>query len=189
VLVQKIKKLIFGDEIVILHMPATMLKENKRYFPIKMGHIEYQIQVDAERVIVITRSIWKNICGFPPIYRFEGKLAKFYQKENKIVSIAGIVTINPVEKIFLSTWFILLFIFFIINIVWAIYLILGIMFLSNTASFHNIETVGFMLGGGCFIFMFGVALLTAVRKFSRGERKKLIEFCTTAYTAKNTSYE
>ncbi len=183
-LISYFRKLFFGDEFLILRMPSSMLKDEKTYIPMESENTGYCIQVQDGKIIITRRNLWRLITGLPSIYRFVGQLAEIHQTGD-IVSITGVVTINPIQKMFLSIWFGFLFIFLFINLAQAISLVWRIMFSSNSVPDGDLATIGFMLGSGGLVFMFGVALWAAVRILFRGERQRLIDFCTNSKSMKS----
>jgi hypothetical protein len=87
------------------------------------------------------------------------------------------VTFKPFPKTFLSIWFGLLLMFLMICLAQAILLTSRIMLSLNSISTEDLATIGFMLGSGALVAVFGVAVLTAVRFIFKSERQGLIEFC------------
>jgi hypothetical protein len=171
----QISKLMFGDEEVTLKMPSSMLRTGKTFVPVESKHRGYWVLVKNQRVIVTRRNPWLlTIAGFPPLYRFVGRLPELRQVGDT-VSVSGAVTMRPMEKVFLSVWFGLLLIFLAFCFVWAILLASRVMFFSSITD--DLAAIGFMLGGGGLVAAFGIVILMMIRLISKGQRKKLIAFC------------
>jgi hypothetical protein len=165
----QISKLLFGDEEVVLNMPASMIQIGKTFVPVESEHKGYWVRVENQTVIVTRRNPWQTIAGLPSIYRFVGRLSELRQEGNA-VSVPG-------EKAFLSIWFGLLLIFLVISLVQAILLAGRVMLSSSAVPTDDLATIGFMLGSGALVAAFGVAILVIVRLMFRGQRHRLIAFC------------
>jgi hypothetical protein len=172
----QISKLLFGDEEVVLNMPASMIQIGKTFVPVESEHKGYWVRVENQTVIVTRRNPWQTIAGLPSIYRFVGRLSELRQEGNA-VSVPGTVTVKPGEKAFLSIWFGLLLIFLVISLVQAILLAGRVMLYSSAVPTDDLATIGFMLGSGALVAAFGVAILVIVRLMFRGQRHRLIAFC------------
>jgi len=172
VIIAFFKKLLFGDQIFILHIPSSVILNGKRN--IWIG--EYYVQIQKSKIIVARRNPIMLIAGLPSLYCFIGKLDDAYEKEG-IVSIAGIVTFKPLPKTFLSIWFGLLLLFLTICLAQAILLASRIILSLNSVSTEDLAAIGFMLGSGALTVVFGVAVLAAVRFIFKSERQGLIAFC------------
>jgi len=70
-----------------------------------------------------------------------------------------------------------LLMFLMICLAQAVLLTSRIMLSLNSISTEDLATIGFMLGSGALVAVFGVAVLTAVGFIFKSERQGLIEFC------------
>jgi hypothetical protein len=104
------------------------------------------------------------------------------------VSIPGTVTMRPVEKVFLSVWFGLLLIILAICLVQAILLASRFAFFSINV-LDDLAAMGFMLGWGGLVAVFGIVVLVILRLIYKGQRKKLIEFCVNKRGQSNFVFE
>jgi hypothetical protein len=52
---------------------------------------------------------------------------------------------------------------------------------SAPVPFDELSGIGFMLGGGTIVLMFGAIVVTILRVIYWHERRRLIEFCTSRW--------
>lgn len=168
----------FGDEKTFLNVPMSVIKTKSAFIPSESKRKGYRISVRRGKVVVTRQSLLQSIAGVTAQHRSVGRLSELRQTDGAVV-IPGIVTMKLLQKIFLSVWFGVIAAIIFLSLVWAMFLAGSSMvtFFSEPAPFDRLAAIGFMLGGGTLVAVFGILLLTVMRLISRGERRKLIEFC------------
>jgi hypothetical protein len=74
------KKLLFGDQTFILHIPSSTILNGKR----NILTDKYYIQIQKSKIIVIRRNPTMLISGLPSLYYFIGKLDDAHEKDDLV---------------------------------------------------------------------------------------------------------
>lgn len=171
-----IRHALYGEEPLTIRISRAKLREGKVFIPVESKYRGYQLKFQKSKLVITRRNLWRLFVGLPALYHFAGTVNS---SNNESATVSGVVTMMFFPRVFLSLWFGLVFLIMGIVFILALLLTCKLMYSPTSVSKDDIVGVWFVLGGGGIVLFFGVLFLQLLKVLNRGERQRLIEFCTT----------
>jgi len=163
---------ILGEEDLQFSLDSDISKSSSSY--VKTGYgAGYKVDINGLSVIIRRENKLAVVFGWSPFYYFKGAV----QQCSEETMATGRITMVWYPKYFILAWGTIVFMALIASVARIIFLSIEFMLSSSLTIEKHLITAGLMFGIGALLFVFGVIMISFIKRISRNQKESLKQFC------------